>query len=71
MLKLTEVKKFKDGTANYVWDASPEFLEYYKKQTGKTEIIEREVSQFITNQLVELCDENGTPKKKIGKEKKK
>jgi hypothetical protein len=70
MLKLTEIRKFKDGSANYVWDADKQFFDFYKKQTGKTEIVEKEVSQFIIEQLFIWCDQNSTPKNKIKKEKK-
>lgn len=71
MLKLIEIERFKDGTANYIWDASDSFLSFYKKETNKSEVIEKEVSQFIKNQIFSIFDGESTLKKDIKEENKK
>lgn len=53
MLKLEVIKENKDGTADVVFDYDDTFISYYKKETGRETIDDKEVGQFIVKMLSE------------------
>lgn len=53
MLKLTEKKRFPDGSASYIWEVDEVFLEEYKAKTGQTKLDGKEISEYIVKMLEE------------------
>jgi hypothetical protein len=72
MLSLKQVgKERKDGSAEYTWEADEEFFTFYKKETGRTKILDKEVGEFILKYITDIVGEEPTPKTNNKKKKKK
>ena len=65
MINLAEKKKYKDGSADYVFTYDEDFIKYYKKETGRTKIDDKEIGDFITKMITELVDEGELIKSKL------
>ena len=50
-IKVVSYKENEDGSATIVFDTSEEFDAFYLKETGKSEIVEEELSSFILDLL--------------------
>jgi len=59
MITLKQIKEFKDGTANYNWNADAEFIKYYVDCT-KQPVTDELVGEFITKMIYEACGESYT-----------
>jgi len=50
-IKVVSYEDNEDGSATIVFDTSEEFDAFYLKETGKSEIVEEELSSFILDLL--------------------
>ena len=51
MLNLKVISENSDGTANVVFDFDKHFEEYYLKESGKTEVNDAEIGEFIKKMI--------------------
>jgi hypothetical protein len=69
MIKFTEIKKFRDGSAQYSYNYDDEFIKFYKAKTGKAKLENKEVSEFIIKYLTELAGVEAEKPKRTRKKK--
>lgn len=50
-IKVVSYKDNEDGSATVIFDTSEEFDAFYLKETGKSKIVEEELSSFILDLL--------------------
>ena len=51
MLNLKVISENSDGTANVQFDFDHHFEQYYMEQTGKAEVVDSEIGEFITKMI--------------------
>lgn len=69
MLTFKELKRYKDGTADYSFSYDKEFEDFYKEKTGKSKLDDKEIGKFILKYLTELAGEQPEKSKRTRKKK--
>ena len=52
MLNLKVISENSDGTANVAFDFDKQFEEHYLKTTGRKEVVDSEVGEFVQSMII-------------------